>query len=88
MKKGALSSTFERDVYPIRQITLMGSLRKPLEGRSEAQVFSGAQCAPSLAATLRNPFLLDFRGGFLKKSGHEARFLLVTPDRIAIPYSQ
>lgn len=23
-----------------------------------------------------------------KKSGHEARFLLVTPDRVAIAYSQ
>ena len=46
----------------------MRSLKKPLESRSEAHVdFSDAQCAPSLAATLRNPFLLDFRGGFLKK---------------------
>lgn len=67
----------------------MGSLRKPLEDRSEAHVcFSGTQCATSLAATSRNPFLLDFRGGFLKKSGHKARFLLATPDKIAIPYSQ
>lgn len=26
--------------------------------------------------------------GFKRKSGHEARFLLVTPDRVAIAYSQ
>lgn len=38
MKKGTLSSTFERDVCPIRQNYPMGSLRKPLEGRSEAHV--------------------------------------------------
>lgn len=66
----------------------MGSLKKPLEGRSEAHVGFRPRSMRSLAATSRNPFLLDFRGGFLKKSGHEARFLLVTPDRVAIPYSQ
>lgn len=120
----------------------MGRLRKPLEGRSEAHVGFRPRSMRSLAATSRNPFLLDFRsswttivdmrvdqlrgkrphgrqyaanwafsfepigrssreailtrispifvhgGGFLKKSGHEARFLLVTPDRVAIPYSQ
>lgn len=65
----------------------MGSPRKPLEGHFEAHVGFTLN-AQSLAATLRNPFLLDFRGGFLKKSGHKARFLLATPDKIAIPYSQ
>ena len=45
----------------------MRSLKKPLESRSEAHVdFSDAQCAPSLAATLRNPFLLDFRSSWTK----------------------
>ena len=66
----------------------MRSLKKPLESRSEAHVGFRRSMRTSLAATLRNPFLLDFRGGFLKKSGHEARFLLVTPDRVTIPYSQ
>lgn len=45
----------------------MGSPRKPLEGRSEAHVGFRPRPMRSLAATLRNPFLLDFRGGFLKK---------------------
>lgn len=44
----------------------MGSLKKPLEGRSEAHV-GFRRSMRSLAATLRNLFLLDFRGGFLKK---------------------
>ena len=57
----------------------MGRLRKPLEGRSEAHVGFRPRSMRSLAATSRNPFLLDFRGGFLKKSGHEARFLLAAP---------
>ena len=44
----------------------MGSLKKPLEGRSEAHVGFSAQCAPCLAATLRNPFLFDFRSSWTK----------------------
>ena len=51
----------------------MRSLKKPLESRSEAQVFSGAQCAPSLAATLRNPFLLDFRSSWTKNHRYVSR---------------
>ena len=118
----------------------MGSLRKTLEGRSEAHVGFrmrtkfGSHLEKSLSA--RFPLVVDNnrryvsrlttrkkatrqavccelgfliradwemlagshpdshitdicpRRRVLGESGHEARFLLVTPDRVAIPYSQ
>ena len=42
----------------------MGRLRKPLEGRSEAHVGFRPRSMRSLAATSRNPFLLDFRSSW------------------------
>lgn len=64
MKKGALSSTFERDVCPIRQIAPWEAPGSHL--KAAPKCMSALECAPSLAATLRNPFLLDFRSSWTK----------------------
>lgn len=64
----------------------MGSLRKPLEGRSEAHV--GFRMRTMLGSHLEKSLSARFPQRVFKKSGREARFLLVTPDRVAIPYSQ